>query len=158
MTKTAVLKYWVNVRRLTMKLFDLFPEDNFDFRPVETIRTVAEQFDHILIAELYARIGILMGVWSLEPFAGNRDLNRNTIRNKLFQEHEKTIGLLRMLPEGRFLKIYDTPFGSISGETIIYETIDEEIHHRGNLYTYLRILGIEPPQMVQNYGELFTEE
>ena len=158
MTKKAVLKYWENVRKLTLRVFDLFPLDKFDYRPVDNVRSVAEQFDHILICELYARIGMLTGIWDIAPFSGERDLSRNILRDKLYKENKKTLGLLRMLPEGQFIKIYKTPFGAISGEAIIYETIDEEIHHRGNLYTYLRLLEIAPPQMVQNYGELFMED
>ena len=157
MTRNAVLKYWENVRKLTLKVFDLFPHDKFGYRPVDTVRSVAEQFDHILICELYSRIGMLTGVWDMAPFSGERDISRETLREKLYKENKKTLGLLRMLPEGQFIKIYNTPFGTISGETIVYETIDEEIHHRGNLYTYLRLLGIAPPNMVQNYGDLFKE-
>ncbi len=158
MTKNAILKYWQNVRKLTLKVFDLFPENKFNFKPAGGVRSVAEQFDHILIVELFARIGILMGEWSLAPFSGERDISNSNLREKLYNEHKKTIGLLRMLPEGQFMKAYDTPFGIVSGEVIINEAIDEEIHHRGNLYTYLRLLDIEPPQMIQNYGELFMED
>jgi uncharacterized damage-inducible protein DinB len=158
MTKNAILKYWENVRKLTLKVFDLFPHDKFDYRPADEIRSVAEQFDHILICELYARIGILTGVWDRAPFSGQRDLSRATLREKLYNENRKTLGLFRMLAEGQYIKIYTTPFGAISGEALIYETIDEEIHHRGNLYIYLKILGIAPPQMVQNYGDLFMED
>jgi len=158
MTKNAVLKYWENVRKLTLKVFDLFPHDKFDYSPVDNVRSVAEQFDHILICELYARIGMLTGIWDMAPFSGERDLSRESLREKLYKENRKTLGLLRMLPEGQFIKIYNTPFGAVSGEAVIYETIDEEIHHRGNLYIYLRLLGIDPPQMVQNYGDLFMED
>ncbi|UCC81233.1 MAG: DinB family protein [Candidatus Zixiibacteriota bacterium] len=158
MTKSAILKYWENVRKLTLTVFDLFPQDKFDFRPVADVRSVAEQFDHILICELYARIGLLTGVWDISAFSGERDLSRNRLRDKLYSENKKTLGLFRMLPEGQFMKVYETPFGAISGEALIYETIDEEIHHRGNLYVYLRLLGIAPPQMVQNYADLFMED
>jgi len=158
MTKMALLKYWENVRKLTMKLFDLFPENSFDFRPVETVRSVAEQFDHILVVELYTRIGLISGEWSLAPFNSERDISRSNLRKKLYDEHLKTLGLLRLIPEGRYMKTYETPFGMLTGEVVIHEAIDEEIHHRGNLYVYLRMLGIEPPQMVQNYGDLLMEE
>jgi len=158
MTKTAILKYWENVRKLTLKLFDLFPEDSFDYRPVAAVRTAAEQFDHILVVELYSRIGLISGEWNLAAFTGERDISRSNLRQRLYNEHKKTIGMLRLLPEGRFLRMHDTPYGKLTGEVIIYEAIDEEIHHRGNLYVYLRMLGIEPPRMVQNYGELLTED
>lgn len=158
MNKFAILRYWQNVRKLTLRLFDLFPEDKFDFRPVETVRSVAEQFDHILVVELFTRIGIVTGEWNRARFSSERDKSRSVLRDKLFKEHQKTIGLLRLLPEGRFMQVYETPFGRLTGETAVFEAIDEEIHHRGNLYTYLRLLGTEPPQMIQNYGELIMED
>ncbi len=158
MTKTALLRYWHNVRRLTLKLFEHFPENNFSYRPVEAVRSVAEMFDHILIVELYTRIGLITGEWNLALFEGERNLDRAYLRNRLYNEHEKTLGMLRLLPEGRFMRTYETPFGEVTGEVAIYVAIDEEIHHRGNLYTYLRLLNIEPPQMIQNYGELLTED
>ncbi|MEE9555492.1 MAG: DinB family protein [candidate division Zixibacteria bacterium] len=158
MTKAAILKYWENVRKLTLKMFDFFPEDRFDFKPTETVRTVAEQFDHILVVELFTRIGILTGEWNATALEVDRNLDRAYLRNKLYNEHKKTMGMLRLLPEGRFMRTYDTLFGELTGEVAIYEAIDEEIHHRGNLYVYLRMLGIEPPQMIQNYGELLMED
>lgn len=158
MTKSIILKYWQNVRKLTMRLFDLFPEESFGYRPVQTVRSVAEQFDHILVVELYTRIGIITGDWNLAPFSTERDISRSNLRGRLHNEHIKTIGMLRLLPEGRFMRTYETPFGILTGETVIMEAIDEEIHHRGNLYVYLRMLGTAPPQMIQNYGEFLTEE
>ena len=158
MTKTEILKYWENVRKLTLRLFDLFPEERFDYKPIETVRTVAEQFDHILVVELFTRIGILTGEWNAAALSGDRNLDRAYLRNKLYYEHKKTIEMLRLLSEGQFMRTYNTPFGELTGEAAIYEAIDEEIHHRGNLYTYLRMLGVEPPQMIQNYGELLMED
>lgn len=158
MTKTSLLKYWENVRKLTLKLFDLFPEESFGFRPAEGVRSVAELFDHILVVELYTRIGIITGEWNRDTFSIERDISRANLRERLFNEHRKTLGMLRLLPEGRYMRIYETPFGNVTGEVAIIVAIDEEIHHRGNLYVYARILGIEPPQMVQNYGELLMED
>ena len=158
MVKSALIKYWNNVRKLTLRLLDMFPEEQFEFRPVDGVRNVAELFDHILEVELYIRKGFLHGDWTRMPYFGPISSEKSVLRQHLVREHERTSEMLRELPEGRFIKIYETPFGKISGEGLIYVAIDEEIHHRGNLYTYLRILGIEPPQMVQNYYELFLED
>lgn len=50
------------------------------------------------------------------------------------------------IPPHRFTEV-DKAFGMWEGEgidTILY-AIDNEIHHRGQGYVYLRALGIEPP-------------
>jgi uncharacterized damage-inducible protein DinB len=158
MVKSSIIKYWNNMRRLTLRSLDTFPDDKFEFRPVDGVRNVAELFDHMLEVELYIRKGLLHGDWIRLPYLGPVSSEKQVMRQHLVREHERTSEMLHELPEGRFMKLYETPFGRISGEGQIYVAIDEEIHHRGNLYTYLRILGIEPPQMVQNYYELFLED
>ena len=158
MDKSAIIKYWDNVRRLTLQVLDLIPERELEFRPVDDVRNVAELFEHILEVELDFRNGFLFGDWMRRPHLGATNIIKQQLREKLEREHEQTSRLLRELPEGRFMKLHETPYGRISGEGLIYLAIDEEIHHRGNLYTYLRLMNIEPPQMVQRYGELFMED
>ena len=79
------------------------------------------------------------------------------LKDKMKIENNKTIQLLSEVPDGQFIKIMKTPYGDISGEILLQVAIDEEIHHRGNLYTYLRCLGKTPPQMIQSYGEILKE-
>ena len=158
MKKSAIIKYWRNVRALPLEVLDRFPESQMSFRPAKSIRTAAEQFDHILAVELYIRKGLTENAWGPVPTPGLGISTKKGLLEKLTWEHEETGRVLRMLPESSFEGFYQTRFGRLSGEGIIYLGIDEEIHHRGNLYTYLRLMGIEPPQMVQNYYQLFLEE
>ncbi|MFC6619102.1 DinB family protein [Deinococcus radiophilus] len=39
----------------------------------------------------------------------------------------------------------DTPFGRMSPLTSVLYLIDNEVHHQGQAYVYLRELGIQPP-------------
>jgi uncharacterized damage-inducible protein DinB len=50
------------------------------------------------------------------------------------------------IPEGRFQET-DKAFGQYEGPIYwsLFYFIDNEIHHRGQGYVYLRALGIEPP-------------
>ena len=50
------------------------------------------------------------------------------------------------IPPGRFQETL-TAFGQYPGvlHDLILYVIDNEIHHRGQGYVYLRALGIEPP-------------
>jgi uncharacterized damage-inducible protein DinB len=158
MQKQAIIKYWNNVRALTLDLLDLFPEHEFGFRPKLEMRSVAEQFDHILAVELYIRNGLKTNIWDAKPATQLGHIEKKSLKTALVWEHENTADVLRMLPDGAFEQLYTAKFGSVTGEGLIYLAIDEEIHHRGNLYVYLRLLDIKPPQMVQKYSELFTED
>jgi uncharacterized damage-inducible protein DinB len=50
------------------------------------------------------------------------------------------------IPPARFEEV-DTAFGMYEGviHGLLFYWIDNEIHHRGQGYVYLRALGIEPP-------------
>ena len=157
MDKVSLLRYWHNVRQLTIKLIDEFPADSFDYRPAPEIMTVSQLFKHILGVEIYIRQGFLTDTWQdPEEISGNM-FEKEMLKEKLKIENEKTMQLLSETPAGKFLKVRKTPFGNISGEILLQVAIDEEIHHRGNLYTYLRCLGGTPPQMIQNYGDILKE-
>jgi uncharacterized damage-inducible protein DinB len=157
MDKKMMLRYWQNVRRLTLRLLDEFPADSFDFRPAPEIMTVSQLFRHIIQVEIYIREGFLTDEWKTPPDMSHNFFEKDMIRDKLKIENRKTISLLSELPDGKFMKVRPTPYGEISGEILIQVAIDEEIHHRGNLYTYLRCLGKIPPQMMQNYGDILKE-
>jgi uncharacterized damage-inducible protein DinB len=59
---------------------------------------------------------------------------------------EQIDALWPQIPEHRFEEI-DTAFGQYEGRVLglFLYWIDNEIHHRGQAYVYLRALGIEPP-------------
>jgi uncharacterized damage-inducible protein DinB len=157
MDKKNILRYWHNVRNLTLRLLDEFPADSFDFRPAPEIMTVSQLFKHILQVELFVRQGFLEDQWEKPAELSSNFFEKDMIRDKLKLENRKTISLLSEIPDGKFMQMRPTPFGEISGELLIQVAIDEEIHHRGNLYVYLRCLGKIPPQMIQNYGDVLKE-
>jgi uncharacterized damage-inducible protein DinB len=158
MTKNSIIKYWQNVRALTLDLLGKFPDDQMSYRPATGVRSVGAQFDHILAVELYIRKGITENIWGPTPTPGLGITQKTDLYGALGREHQETTSVLHMLPESAFEAIYQTKFGKVSGEGLVYLGIDEEIHHRGNLYVYLRMLGITAPQMVHNYYQLFMEE
>ncbi|HBZ00009.1 MAG TPA: hypothetical protein DEO84_01685 [candidate division Zixibacteria bacterium] len=158
MKKGAIIKYWDNVRRLTLDVLERFPDDKLSYRPIPTVRTVAEQFEHILAEEIFVRNGLMLKLWENVPSPNEACTDKGVLAEMLRREHETTSRVLRMLPPDTFGVFHETPYGQMTTEAVIYLTIDEEIHHRGNLYVYLRLLNIVPPQMVQNYGELFMED
>jgi uncharacterized damage-inducible protein DinB len=158
MEKTAIVKYWDNVRHLTLDVLEHFPADSFGFRPKPEMRSVAEQFSHILAVELGVRNGLILNMWEAPPSPAQDYSGKEMLKQTLRREHGKTSKVLRVLPPEAFGHFHETRYGRLSAEALIYMAIDEEIHHRGNLYVYLRLLDIVPPQMVQNYGELFMED
>ena len=59
------------------------------------------------------------------------------------------------IPAHRFAEV-DKAFGQweMQGIAMILYAVDNEIHHRGQAYVYLRVLGIEPPQRFSTGAEV----
>ncbi len=106
---------------------------------------------------MYIRRGFMEGIWTKVGEPAVNLFEKDMLRDKLKYEHRKTLQMLSEVPDGKFMAINSTPFGEITGEILIQVAIDEEIHHRGNLYTYLRCIGKTPPQMIQYYGDILKE-
>jgi uncharacterized damage-inducible protein DinB len=145
-TTDELLKHWQGHRRLTRKTIEAFPENKlFEFsiggmRPFselawEFIRMAVPIVDGVATAEWKE-----FGAGVEKPATKAELLALWDIQTKELDEKFPKI------PENRFAAV-DKAFGQweASGlQTILY-AIDNEIHHRGQGYVYLRALGIEPP-------------
>jgi uncharacterized damage-inducible protein DinB len=104
-----------------------------------------------IVSRKYGIIGVATGKWppmnELEHH--NKSIVANTKEELLARWDDLTKlidDLWKKVPIERFREI-DTAFGEYEGQIsgLIQYWIDNEIHHRGQAYVYLRSLGIEPP-------------
>lgn len=163
MQLTQMVKYWDNVRRVTLAFLDAFPAEHLDFRPTEEVYTARQQFQHLVASEVMFVRGWTQDVWDY-PWQDGRwcateliDDSFDTLeglRRFYVDIHERTVAFLSSLLPGDGSKRLATHLGELSIDAMILYAIDEEIHHRAQIATYLRILGIEPPLFAQRYQEL----
>jgi uncharacterized damage-inducible protein DinB len=140
----ALLDHWQGHRRLTRRVIDAFPEDQLFSFSIGSMRPFgAMAMELISIAEPMVR-GIVTGDWS------RLDQSSSTSKADLLRTwDESTAGLNRLwpqIPPERFQETR-TAFGQYPGKVydLVLYAIDNEIHHRGEGYVYLRALGIDPP-------------
>jgi uncharacterized damage-inducible protein DinB len=144
-THEALLEHWQGHRRLTRRVIEAFPEDAFFAYSIGGMRPFAA-----LTMEMIGMAGPSMeGVATREWPAFTPPPLPGTKREVL-QLWDETTGQINrywaQIPPGRFQE-HDVAFGIYPGSIyshILY-FIDNEIHHRGQGYVYLRALGIEPP-------------
>ena len=146
LSSQALLDHWQGHRRLTRRVIEAFPEDklfNFTIGSMRPFSEMVKEFLHM--AEPIAS-GLATGKWT--AFGGELA----SVRTKaellsLWDEAtEKISAIWPTIPPHRFSEV-DKAFGQWenSGVNTILYGIDNEIHHRGQGYVYLRALGIEPP-------------
>lgn len=142
----ALLEHWQGHRRLTRRVIDAFPEDKLFSFSIGSMRPFSEMIKEFLKMTEPIASGVATGKWN--AFGGNLDSVRT--KAELLRLWDETTEQLNAvwptIPAHRFAEV-DKAFGqweSAGISTILYG-IDNEIHHRGQGYVYLRALGIEPP-------------
>jgi uncharacterized damage-inducible protein DinB len=143
----ALLTHWQGHRRLTRRVIEAFPEEKLFNYSVGSMRPFSELVKEFLKMTVPVAHGVATGEW--KEFHGT-DLGAVTTKAELLKQwDEATAELDRIwatIPAHRWAEV-DKAFGQWegSGIHITLYCIDNELHHRGQGYVYLRSLGIEPP-------------
>lgn len=144
-SKNELLAHWLGHRNLTRQAIEKFPEEALFNYKVEGMRTFAEMIQELL--------GI--AVPGLQEIVNNKsgELNEKfsyTTKAQLLQAWDEATpqisALFDEIPTERFSEEFNL-FGQYNSPIIhsIFYFIDNEIHHRGQGFVYLRLLGIQPP-------------
>ncbi len=141
----TLLKHWQGHRSLTRKMIEAFPEDKLFTYSIGGMRPFAELVYEFLGMEVPGLTGVATGKW--QRWADGEKVSTKKELLKRWDDATDEINRLwATIPPHRFEE-QDTAFGlwSGTGRSFIFYYIDNEIHHRGQAYVYLRSLGIEPP-------------
>lgn len=145
-TSGDLLKHWQGHRSLTRKVIEAFPEKAFFEFAIGEMRTPAQLVSEILTLGAPALKAIIDQ--SEEPYSEDRF----TLTSKaayLVKWDESTAAInanWEELSAEDFNREFNL-FGQYNFPVIqnIQYFIDNEIHHRGQMFVYLRALGITPP-------------
>ncbi|HEY4217900.1 MAG TPA: DinB family protein [Gemmatimonadaceae bacterium] len=142
-TPEQLLEDWQGHRRLTRRMIAMFPEDKLFDYSVGGMRSFGALVTEMLGMAVPIARGVATGSWT------DNKVQPKT-RAELLELWDKSTDELNRIwptiPAHRFQE-EDTAFGQWKGTGIwmILYGIDNEVHHRGQGYVYLRSLGIEPP-------------
>ena len=143
-TPDQLLDHWQGHRRLTRRVIEAFPDDQLFTFSVGGMRPFGVlALEMISMAAPTAR-GIATGDWDSPR---DRSARPRAELLRLWDESTALIDdLWPQIPPERFQETM-TAFGQWPGPAydLLFYVIDNEIHHRGQGYVYLRALGIDPP-------------
>jgi uncharacterized damage-inducible protein DinB len=140
-----LLKHWQGHRGLTRKMIEAFPEDKLFTYSIGGMRPFAELVYEFLGMAVPGITGIATGTWA--QWADSKKVTTKEELLTLWDEAtEQVNNIWPTVPTHRWQE-EDVAFGQWpgSGISFLFYFIDNEIHHRGQGYVYLRSLGIEPP-------------
>jgi len=141
-------RHWDNVHNITVKTIKLFPEEKKDFKPVEPMMTVMDIIQHIADVEKIFLEGCRKGSIEMEDFKKYEKVDFPNLKNLVdyFEKtHKEVNSYYSQVQDKGMEKIIKTPWGDSPVFHQFSGAYDHEWHHRGQLYVYLRLLGIEPP-------------
>lgn len=145
-SKQAFLNNWQGHRNLTRRVIAAFPEKElfeFSIGGMRTFAQLAEELVAIAVPGLKEIITL-----KPEPLVEGKH-GYKTKAEILARWDEDTAAIDRLwneIPHERFNETHKL-FGQYEDKVInsLQYFVDNEIHHRGQGYVYLRALGIEPP-------------
>lgn len=143
-TPAALLTHWQGHRRVPRRVIDAFPDDKLFTFSVGGMRPFGVLALEMITMGVPTVQGAISGQWSAPT---NRDARPKADLLRLWDESTAQLDqLFPTIPGACFAETL-TAFGqwTMPLHDLILYVIDNEIHHRGQGYVYLRALGLEPP-------------
>lgn len=152
----SFIKYYTKIKSRTIKLFDSIPADKIEWTYQEGKFTIGDIIRHLANIEryMYAENAQLKeskykgcGIEYAEGYENTVDYYK--------QQHLESTKIFSSLSQEDLNKKCKTPAGNdITVWKWLRSMVEHEVHHRGQLYLYLALLGIKTPPL---YG-LTSEE
>jgi uncharacterized damage-inducible protein DinB len=142
-TPAALLVHWQGHRRLTRRIIDQFPDDKLNTFSVGGMRPFGELALEMLGMAVPMVRGAVTGEWS--GMSSREPKPKQEILRLWDESTDELNRLWPQVPAPKFLET-TTAFGQYTDTLhgLILYVIENEIHHRGQGYVYLRALGIAP--------------
>lgn len=149
MNAAQFFDHWNKAWRDLMRAVSMLEDEQLSFRPAERYpRTVGDILRHIINLErgwIHYVVRRQLPDWPEEEPA--RLASAAEIRQELQRVHEETTDFLSSVPVEDFTRIVQVPGnGTPKLGWILWHVFEQEIHHRGELYLCLSLLGMDRPK------------
>ena len=145
----AFLDYFEGIRARTRRVVDCVPPGRFDWAPAPERWSFADLVRHLAAIERWMFAENAAGRPSRYPGHG-RELadGRDAVLEYLERMHRETVEILSGLDAAALARKCETPGGvSITTWKWLRAMVEHEVHHRGQIYLMLGMLGVETPPL-----------
>jgi uncharacterized damage-inducible protein DinB len=148
-TIDSFLQYFKNVRERTMRVARCIPPDKVDWGYAPGKFTLGDLLRHIAVAERFMWAETLQGRTSRYATHG-KELADGYDEVMAFMEkkHAESMEIFAKLSDEELQSKCKTPDGAeIAKWKWLRLMVEHEIHHRGQIYLYLGMLGVPTPPL-----------
>jgi uncharacterized damage-inducible protein DinB len=142
-----LLKHWQGHRALTRRIIEIFPEKDFFEFSIGGMRPLAKLVDELLAIGVPGLKGIVNK--EIEAFS-EKESEKLIFKAQYLEKWDEATAQIDKYWEQLSIENFSETFNLFGQyefpviQNILY-FIDNEVHHRGQAYVYLRALNIEPP-------------
>ncbi len=158
MNKAFITQSWDHYRQVVgvgLRAVAALPEASLDTHPIPGMRTPKQLAVHLFAGTHEfprAVVAGKIGDYDEDAIAAGLETKAELLAWCRRQWDEGT-AIVQALTDAQIAAIVETPWGvDFPGFVLMKITEDEFWHHRGQLYVYLRALGVEPPMLYDFEG------
>ncbi|WP_147535181.1 DinB family protein [Bacillus marasmi] len=137
---------WMVHRAVTEELIEFVSDKDLDFKPWADAMSLKKLILHMITsADLFATAA-KEGAIIDQSGAGSEIQTAEALKQFAREVSSKTTATFENLSDNQFDELIDLTsfFGTkLPGHVLLQMTRDHEIHHKGQLFTYLRMIGKE---------------
>ncbi|MFT9846834.1 DinB family protein [Aneurinibacillus sp. REN35] len=141
-------KFLDGVRKRTMQYVGTVPNSILEWKPAEGKFSTGDILRHLGSSQLMFLSVLEHGEWNYPGHDSSKGEDIEGITRYLEACHSQLMNGLSALGNELLAKKVPTLHGhEVSSWRIMMALVEHEMHHRGQLSTYLQMNGIEPPQI-----------
>ena len=142
-------RHWQSIRRGLIEALDQLDDEQLQFVPRPGLWSLGQVACHIADAEDGWFRHVTTGELDEWPeFKAEDYPTVESVKKLLAQVHERTEAYLITLDDADLEQIVRAPWGSTFPlRWIIWHVLEHEIHHRGEIYLMLGLMGMEAPDV-----------
>jgi len=143
------LPFFESIRERTLRVVALVPEEKLEWRHSPGVFSPGDLARHIAATERYVFAENVFARPSRYPGCGTElAQGRDAIQAFMQRIHAETVDILRQLKPEDLQRKGATPDGySITAWKLLRAMVEHEVHHRGEIYVYLALLGVPRPPL-----------
>ena len=145
----SFLTYWSKIHARTRRVVRGIPPEHLEWTYREGKFTLGDLVRHMAVIERYM-FGETLCDRPCSYHSHGPELASGYDQVMAFFDrlHAETVDLIRAMPDARLSETCETPGGAqLRVWKWLRAMIEHEIHHRGQIYTYLGILGVDLPPL-----------
>jgi uncharacterized damage-inducible protein DinB len=152
-------EYFDMVHGVTLRAMEAFGDEGLDFRPQPGIRTPRELIFHVYSQEKILAEAARLGKFTAEAASRSSPedpanaaeiqalITLNHLKAYAQACHHAAQAIFSAMSASELNHPVESGFGTYPAWRYFAFAYDEHWHHRGQLYTYLRLLGKQPPML-----------